>query len=117
MDEAERSKALIDFALPINIANMEKDLGKYRIAYDVWFRSPLHASGACRLVDKLASGACYKAEDGAIMYRSAQYAAKYGTVNKKKDRGRQRGRGQGRGAGARQRHSYLLCRRHCLPLQ
>ena len=25
-----------------------------------------------------------KAEDGAIMYRSAQYAAKYGTVNKKK---------------------------------
>ena len=84
-DEAERSKALIDFALPINIANMEKDLGKYRIAYDVWFKeSTLHASGAVQaVVDKLlASGACYKAEDGAIMYRSAQYAAKYGTVNK-----------------------------------
>ena len=87
VDEAERSKALIDFALPINIANMEKDLGKYRIAYDVWFKeSTLHASGAVQaVVDKLlASGACYKAEDGAIMYRSAQYAAKYGTVNKKK---------------------------------
>ena len=86
-DEAERSKALIDFALPINIANMEKDLGKYRIASDVWFKeSTLHASGAVQaVVDKLlASGACYKAEDGAIMYRSAQYAAKYGTVNKKK---------------------------------
>ena len=86
-DEAERSKALIDFALPINIANMEKELGKYRIAYDVWFKeSTLHASGAVQaVVDKLlASGACYKAEDGAIMYRSAQYAAKYGTVNKKK---------------------------------
>ena len=86
-DEAERSKALIDFALPINIANMEKDLGKYRIAYDVWFKeSTLHVSGAVQaVVDKLlASGACYKAEDGAIMYRSAQYAAKYGTVNKKK---------------------------------
>ena len=86
-DEAERSKALIDFALPINIANMEKDLGKYRIAYDVWFKeSTLHASGAVQaVVDKLlASGACYKAEDGAIMYRSAQYASKYGTVNKKK---------------------------------
>ena len=86
-DEAKRSKALIDFALPINIANMEKDLGKYRIAYDVWFKeSTLHASGAVQaVVDKLlASGACYKAEDGAIMYRSAQYAAKYGTVNKKK---------------------------------
>ena len=37
------------------------------------------------VVDKLLElGACYKAEDGAIMYRSAQYAAKYGTVNKKK---------------------------------
>ena len=87
VDEAERSKALIDFALPINIANMEKDLGKYRIQYDVWFHeSDLHNSGAVKaVVDKLlASGACYKAEDGAIMYRSAQYAAKYGTVNKKK---------------------------------
>ena len=66
-DEAERSKALIDFALPINIANMEKDLGKYRSAYDVWFKeSTLHASGAVQaVVDKLlASGACYKAEDG-----------------------------------------------------
>ena len=36
------------------------------------------------LVDLFLQGACYKAEDGAVMYRSAQYAAKYGTVNKKK---------------------------------
>ena len=36
-------------------------------------------------MDKLLeTGACYKAEDGAIMYRSAQYAAKYGVVNKRK---------------------------------
>ena len=36
-------------------------------------------------VDKLLeTGACYRAEDGAIMYRSAQYAAKYGVVNKRK---------------------------------
>ena len=34
------------------------------------------------LMDK---GACYKAEDRAIMYRSAQYASKYGVVNRKKD--------------------------------
>ena len=48
--------------------------------------STLHESGAVKaVVDKLLElGACYKAEDGAIMYRSAQYAAKYGTVNKKK---------------------------------
>lgn len=84
---AQLKDMLVAYALPINIANMEKDLAKYRIQYDTWFReSTLHASGAVQaVVDKLlASGACYKAEDGAVMYRSAQYAAKYGTVNKKK---------------------------------
>ena len=79
--------ALVDYALPKNIAALKRDLGKYRIDYDVWFHeSTLHESGAVlAVVDKLLElGACYKAEDGAIMYRSAQYAAKYGTVNKKK---------------------------------
>ena len=79
--------ALVAYALPKNIAALKRDLGKYRIDYDVWFHeSTLHESGAVlAVVDKLLElGACYKAEDGAIMYRSAQYAAKYGTVNKKK---------------------------------
>ena len=79
--------ALVAYALPKNIAALKRDLGKYRIDYDVWFHeSTLHESGAVMaVVDKLLElGACYKAEDGAIMYRSAQYAAKYGTVNKKK---------------------------------
>ena len=79
--------ALVDYALPKNIAALKRDLGKYRIDYDVWFHeSTLHESGAVKaVVDKLLElGACYKAEDGAVMYRSAQYAAKYGTVNKKK---------------------------------
>ena len=79
--------ALVAYALPKNIAALKRDLGKYRIDYDVWFHeSTLHESGAVMdVVNKLLElGACYKAEDGAIMYRSAQYAAKYGTVNKKK---------------------------------
>ena len=79
--------ALVGYALPKNIANLKTDLGKYRIQYDVWFpESTLHASGAVKgVVDQLLEkGACYKAEDGAIMYRSAQYAAKYGAANKKK---------------------------------
>ena len=79
--------ALVDYALPKNIAALKRDLGKYRIDYDVWFHeSTLHESGAVLdVVNKLLElGACYKAEDGAIMYRSAQYAAKYGVVNKKK---------------------------------
>ncbi len=79
--------ALVDYALPKNIAALKRDLGKYRIDYDVWFHeSTLHESGAVLdVVNKLLElGACYKAEDGAIMYRSAQYAAKYGVVNKRK---------------------------------
>ena len=79
-------KDITAFALPQNIEGLQRDLGKYRIRYDVWFHeSDLHAAGAVQaVVDKLLqSGACYKAEDGAIMYRSAQYAAKYGVVNKK----------------------------------
>ena len=44
-DEEARKQALIDFALPKNIAGLERDLAKYRIAYDVWFReSTLHDS-------------------------------------------------------------------------
>ena len=86
-DFEELKKAIVADALPKNIAGLQRDLGKYRIQYDVWFHeSDLHNSGAVKaVVDKLLEiGACYKAEDGAIMYRSAQYAAKYGVANKKK---------------------------------
>ena len=86
-DFDELKKAIVADALPKNIAGLQRDLGKYRIEYDVWFHeSDLHNSGAVKaVVDKLLeTGACYKAEDGAIMYRSAQYAAKYGVVNKRK---------------------------------
>ena len=86
-DFEELKKAIVADALPKNIAGLQRDLGKYRIQYDVWFHeSDLHKSGAVKaVVDKLLeTGACYKAEDGAIMYRSAQYAAKYGVANKRK---------------------------------
>ena len=84
---AALKEALVGYALPKNIAALKTDLGKYRIDYDVWFHeSTLHDSGAVQaVVDKLLeTGACYKAEDGAIMYRSAQYSSKYGVANKKK---------------------------------
>ncbi len=80
--------AIVAKALPENIAGLERDLAKYRIEYDVWFHeSGLHKTGAVQaVVDKLLqSGACYRAEDGAVMYKSAQYSAKYGVANKRKD--------------------------------
>ena len=86
-DFEQLKKDITAFALPKNIEGLQRDLGKYRIQYDVWFpESTLHNSGAVMNVvnQLLEKGACYKAEDGAIMYRSAQYAAKYGAANKKK---------------------------------
>lgn len=36
-DGEERRKALVDYALPINIENLKKGLLDYKISYDVWF--------------------------------------------------------------------------------
>ena len=86
-DFEELCRAITDYALPKNIEGLQRDLGKYRIRYDVWFHeSDLHRSGAVQaVVDKLlASGACYRDADGAILYKSAQYAGKYGVANRKK---------------------------------
>ena len=46
-ESGERRKALVDFALPKNIAGLERDLLQYRIKYDNWFKeSTLHADGS-----------------------------------------------------------------------
>ena len=53
--------------LPKNTAGLQRDLGKYRITYDVWFHeSDLHKSGAVDDVIKILmdKGACYKAVGG-----------------------------------------------------
>ena len=52
---AQLKDALVAYALPKNIAALKRDLGKYRIDYDVWFHeSTLHESGAVMaVVDKL----------------------------------------------------------------
>ena len=82
----ELQKSITAFALPKNVQGLKDDLGKYRIAYDVWFsETTLHESGAVKaVVDKLTEmGATYE-KDGAIWYRSTKYSAKYG-VNRKKN--------------------------------
>ena len=41
--EEERKRALVDYALPLNIQAMKDAMEKYRIHYDVWFlESQLH---------------------------------------------------------------------------
>ena len=78
--EDERKKALVDYALPLNIQAMKDAMDKYRIHYDVWFlESELHKSGAVQeVVEKLATlGATYE-KDGAIWYRAGEYSLKWG---------------------------------------
>ena len=74
-DVAERRKALIDFALPKNIAKMQSDLKKYNIEYDVWFNeSSLHNNGevAETLEIMKQNGLTYE-KDGALWYKATEH--------------------------------------------
>lgn len=73
--EEERRRALVDFALPKNIEGLKKDLEKYRIQYNTWFReSTLHESGATsEVIEKLKqSGHTYTLED-ALWFRATDF--------------------------------------------
>ena len=72
--EAERRKALIDYALPKNIAAMKENLTKYRIEYDTWFlESTLHNGGelAETLEIMKKNGLTYE-KDGALWYKNKE---------------------------------------------
>lgn len=75
--EEERREALVEYALPINIKNLETDLAKYRIHYDRWFKeSSLHADGSVDKVIKLLKekGHTYEAE-GATWFKATEFGA------------------------------------------
>ena len=74
-DSKERSKALVDFALPKNIAGLERDLGRYRITYDKWFReSTLHNDGSVqRVIDALKEKGVTYEQDGALWFKASEY--------------------------------------------
>ncbi len=67
------------FGLPRNIQGLKDDMDKYRVHYDVWFsETALHPDAINDVLAKLAArGATYE-KDGAIWYRSMDYAEKYG---------------------------------------
>ena len=73
----ERRKALVAYALPLNIEGLERDLLKYRIKYDNWFReSTLHNSGAVKGIVALLTekGHTYE-KDGAVWFKAEQFGA------------------------------------------
>mgnify|MGYP001138796151 CR=1 FL=1 len=71
-DEEERRRALVEYALPLNIAALERDLGKYRIHYDVWFReSLLHQQGKVMAIcEKLRENGYAYEKEGALWYNN-----------------------------------------------
>lgn len=73
----ERRKALVDYALPLNVEGLERDLGTYRIRYDWWFReSTLHENGEARNVVRLLTerGFTYE-KDGAVWFKATEFGA------------------------------------------
>lgn len=76
-DEAERRQALVDFALPKNIAGMQETLAKYRIQYDNWFyESTVHQDGELAETIELfrQAGLTYE-KDGALWYKATERGA------------------------------------------
>lgn len=73
--EEERRKALVDYALPLNIEGLRTDLATYRINYDVWFKeSGLYESGAIKdIVDILSKKGLTYEKDGAVWYKATDF--------------------------------------------
>lgn len=70
-----RRKALVDFALPKNIAGLKRDLLSYRIKYDRWFKeSTLHADGSVKeIIEKFKElGVTYE-QDGALWFKASEF--------------------------------------------
>ena len=73
--EAERRKALVDYALPKNIKRMQEDTAKYRIRYDTWFfESVLHKNGDIKeIIDILTEKGLTYEKDGAVWYKATLF--------------------------------------------
>lgn len=75
--EEERRSALVGYALPLNIEGLERDLKRYRVEYDHWFReSTLHADGSVdRIIDELTRRGFTYEQEGAIWFKAEQFGA------------------------------------------
>lgn len=67
----ERKQALIDYALPHNIADMKKHLEKYRISYDVWFseQAMRDRGDVDKAIKTLTDNGYTYEKDGALWYK------------------------------------------------
>ncbi|MDR0951685.1 MAG: arginine--tRNA ligase [Oscillospiraceae bacterium] len=77
MPSEERCAAFVEFALPYNIALMEKHLERYRIIFDTWFlESALHEGGyVAETVSLLEQAGNTYEKDGALWLRNTDFGA------------------------------------------
>ncbi len=76
-ESKERRNALVQFALPKNVAGLERDLKKYRIVYDNWFsESTLHKNGSVQnIVAQLTERGYTYEQDGAVWFKATEFGA------------------------------------------
>ncbi len=76
-EEQERKDALVEYALPLNIAALQETLAKYRIDYDVWFyESTLHNGGSVtETLEKLKKSNITYEKDGALWIKSTEFGS------------------------------------------
>ena len=77
MSPEERFDVIVGYGLPHNIEKMQKDLERYKIHYDVWFReSTLHESGAvAETVQMLTDAGVPYEKEGALWLKSTAFGA------------------------------------------
>ena len=77
LSASERRRALIDFALPQNVARMESDLRRYRINYDRWFaESSLYKDGYVKeTIALLSEKGCTYERDGALWFKATDFGS------------------------------------------
>lgn len=76
-EEQERKNALVEYALPLNIAALQETLTKYGINYDVWFyESTLHEGGSvAQTLQMLKKSNITYEKDGALWIKSTEFGA------------------------------------------
>ncbi|MDO4288352.1 MAG: arginine--tRNA ligase [Eubacterium sp.] len=75
MDEGERKKIFVDYALEKNLKKMHKDLEDYGIVYDVWFsEQSLYDSGAIEsALQTLKDRSAVYEKEGALWFETSKY--------------------------------------------
>ncbi len=82
MEEDERKKHLVKFALSKNIEKLKSDTGRYGIVYDNWFfESELHKSGKVKeaIAQLTENGYTYEKDD-AVWFKATEFGAEKDVV-------------------------------------